>query len=96
MCLPDIGGYAPQESRNRPVRYQGDGTFRQNRAGQPAISVVALCQVAAAGQALTYTCAPPGAGVRMALDRDMDGALNGDEEDAGTDPADPASTPAFR
>jgi hypothetical protein len=76
--------------------YQDDGTFRQNREGQPAISAAALRQVAAAGHALTYTCAPPGAGVRMALDRDEDGALDGDEEDAGTNPADPASTSAFR
>ncbi len=44
-------------------------------------------------KALTFTCAPPGSGTRMALDRDGDGALDGDEEDAGSDPADPASTP---
>ncbi|WP_438016347.1 hypothetical protein WMF18_36745 [Sorangium sp. So ce315] len=73
--------------------YQGDGTFRRNRAATAAISDAALRQRAAAGNALTYTCAPPGAGVRMALDRDGDGALDGDEEDAGTDPADPASVP---
>jgi YVTN family beta-propeller protein len=43
--------------------YQGDGTFRQHRVGQPAISAAALRQVATARHALTYTCAPPGAGV---------------------------------
>ncbi|WP_437972105.1 hypothetical protein WMF04_23685 [Sorangium sp. So ce260] len=73
--------------------YQGDGTFRRNRAGSAAISAAALRQLATARRALTYTCAPPGAGVRMAIDRDGDGALDGDEVDAETDPTDPASTP---
>ncbi|MGK4008652.1 hypothetical protein WMF31_38950 [Sorangium sp. So ce1036] len=73
--------------------YQGDGAFRRNRAGSAAIGAATLRLIAAAGTPLTYTCAPPGAGVRMALDRDGDGALDGDEEDAGTDPADPASQP---
>jgi len=40
---------------------------------------------------ITYTCTPPGNGVRLALDRDMDGVYNRDEIDAGTDPADPNS-----
>jgi hypothetical protein len=35
------------------------------------------------GQALTYTCVPPGSGPRMGLDRDGDGVRNGDELDAG-------------
>jgi hypothetical protein len=43
------------------------------------------------GQELTYTCVPPGSGVRVALDRDLDGRFDGDEGDDGTDPADPAS-----
>ena len=73
--------------------YQVNGTFRRDRAGSAPISAAALRQVAAAGNALTYTCAPPGAGGRMAIDRDGDGSLDGDEEDAGTDPADPASKP---
>jgi DNA-binding beta-propeller fold protein YncE len=31
------------------------------------------------GQELTYTCAPPGSGIRMGIDRDLDGILDGDE-----------------
>jgi hypothetical protein len=31
------------------------------------------------GQELTYTCVPPGSGVRMGIDRDEDGTLDGDE-----------------
>jgi sugar lactone lactonase YvrE len=42
---------------------------------------------------LTYTCMPPGSGVRAGIDRDEDGFLDRDELDAGSDPADPASIP---
>ncbi|HEV7504050.1 MAG TPA: hypothetical protein VGS07_03995 [Thermoanaerobaculia bacterium] len=34
------------------------------------------------GGELTYTCTPPGSGVRIGIDRDEDGILDGDEEDA--------------
>src|SRR6185436_3752886 len=44
-------------------------------------------------QELTYTCVPPGSGVRSGIDRDEDGALDRDEIDAATDPADAGSTP---
>jgi hypothetical protein len=36
---------------------------------------------------------PPGSGLRLAIDRDADGFLDGDEEEEGSDPADPTSTP---
>ena len=38
---------------------------------------------------------PPGSGARIGVDRDDDGVLDRDELDAGTDPADPHSTPAI-
>jgi DNA-binding beta-propeller fold protein YncE len=37
------------------------------------------------GGELTYTCTPPGSGVRIGIDRDEDGVLDGDEEDARGD-----------
>ena len=37
---------------------------------------------------------PPGNGRRAAIDRDLDGALDGDEIDGGTSPFDPTSYPA--
>jgi DNA-binding beta-propeller fold protein YncE len=40
---------------------------------------------------LTYTAVPVDSGVRIALDRDLDGSYDGDETLAGTDPADPLS-----
>ncbi len=45
------------------------------------------------GRALTFTCVPPGEGVRVALDRDQDGYFDGDEHDAGSDPCDKHSHP---
>ena len=70
------------------------GQFRSDRAAEAPLGDAALRALAASpGQELTYTCAPPGSGTRMALDRDEDGFFDSDELDAGTDPADPASYP---
>jgi hypothetical protein len=74
--------------------YLGGGRFRPDRQASPAILDRPLRHlVAASGSELTYTCVPPGSGLRLALDRDLDGALDGDERAAGSDPADPSSTP---
>jgi DNA-binding beta-propeller fold protein YncE len=66
-------------------------TYTPDRVGDPPLSQAALDAIADGGQPLTYTCAPPGSGVRMAIDRDLDGALDGDERAAHTDPANPGS-----
>ncbi len=50
-------------------------------------------QAATAGQELTYTCVPPGSGVRIGIDRDEDGFPDRTEIEAGSDPADPNSVP---
>jgi DNA-binding beta-propeller fold protein YncE len=68
--------------------------FQGDRASDPLLTDAQLRAVAGiAGQDLTYTCAPPGTGVRIALDRDEDGFFDRDELDAGSDPADPFSVP---
>jgi hypothetical protein len=72
--------------------YVGGGRFKTDRQALPAVPDLALRALARlGGQEVTYTCTPPGSGVRLGIDRDGDGALDGDERDAGTDPADPAS-----
>lgn len=48
---------------------------------------------ATSGQELTYTCVPPGSGLRIGVERDSDSAFDGDEVDAGTDPANPLFLP---
>jgi DNA-binding beta-propeller fold protein YncE len=70
------------------------GQFTSDRVWEPPLADETLRALAAApGQALTYTCVPPGSGMRVGVDRDEDGALDGDERDAGSDPADAASVP---
>jgi hypothetical protein len=62
-------------------------------AADAPMSRAAMIALAAAGHELTITGVPPGSGMRMGVDRDRDGALDGDELAAGTDPGDPASHP---
>lgn len=55
-------------------RYQPD-SVKDHDIGRFAIRRMAFFR----GQEVTFTCVPPGSGVRMALDRDLDGVLDGDE-----------------
>jgi DNA-binding beta-propeller fold protein YncE len=73
--------------------YVGSGLFLTDRRGKPPITDAALRSLATNGHAVTYTCVPPGSGERIGVDRDGDGAWDGDERDAHTDPADPDSRP---
>ncbi len=70
------------------------GYFQPERKQEPPWSDNDVRSLAmTSGQEVTYTCVPPGEGVRIALDRDQDGVFDGDERDAGTDPGDPLSLP---
>jgi DNA-binding beta-propeller fold protein YncE len=74
--------------------YAGGNTFRSDRASEALIDKTTLRQQAGtAGQDLTYTCVPPGAGQRMGVDRDEDTFFDRTELDAASDPADPLSLP---
>ena len=73
---------------------QPSGEFRSDRIAEPLTTKAALRrQGKVAGQEVTFTCVPGGSGQRMGVDRDGDGALDRDEIDAGTNPADPTSLP---
>src|SRR5262249_29259259 len=75
--------------------YVGVGQFITDRAGHFVLSDAALgARANTPGQELTFTCVPRGSGPRIAIDEDGDGAADGDERDAGTDPADPGSVPS--
>jgi DNA-binding beta-propeller fold protein YncE len=53
------------------------GRYRPNRTDNPSLTAAALRARAARGP-LTFTAVPPGSGIRMALDRNLDGVLDGD------------------
>jgi YVTN family beta-propeller protein len=79
---------------HRGFLFLGGTTWSPDRESEPTISTTALRALAnTAGQELTFTCVPPGSGIRAGIDRDEDGFLDRDELDAGSDPADPGSTP---
>ncbi|MCY1039825.1 hypothetical protein OV208_00735 [Corallococcus sp. bb12-1] len=74
--------------------YVGSGLFKTDRAALPLVPAASLRSAVAANHGLlTYTCTPPGSGVRVGIDRDLDGFFDGDERTAGTNPANPASHP---
>jgi hypothetical protein len=79
--------------RPRAWLYQSSGNWLPDRAAEAAVTTASLIGYAEAESALTVTGVPKGSGYRMALDRDRDNYLGGDELDAGSDPGDPLSTP---
>jgi len=82
----NIGGVA------RGWVYVGGNNFQPDRNADAVIGKTALRNLAlTAGQELTYTCVPVGAGTRTGVDRDEDGTFDRRELDCGTDPANPAS-----
>ena len=70
-----------------------DGVFKTNQSAKKPLTDARLRSKARNNTAVTYTCTPPGSGLRIALDRDEDGALDGDELNAGSNPADASSLP---
>jgi hypothetical protein len=74
----------------RGYAYIGAGRFQSDRAGE-SLEASALLASAAPGSELTYTVVPRGTATRIGIDRDLDGCLDRDELDSGSDPADPSS-----
>lgn len=70
-----------------------EGKFQRDRSSRRPLSLNRLLLIARVGFPVTFTCAPPGSGQRMGVDRDGDGTFDGDERRRGSDPADPDSTP---
>lgn len=58
--------------------YRG-GVFLRDKAGNPALTDAQLRALADDDTAITYTAVPKGNGIRMALDRDLNGVRNGDQ-----------------
>jgi DNA-binding beta-propeller fold protein YncE len=62
--------------------YVGNGKFKASRKGMPAIpdSLLRTSAHLPDGE-ITYTCTPPGAGVRIGIDRDEDGVFDGNDQE---------------
>jgi YVTN family beta-propeller protein len=69
------------------------GTFQSDRVAEVVSDAALRAQAATVGQELTYTCVPPGSGVRVGVDRDEDTYFDRDELDFGSDPANAAVIP---
>jgi len=64
--------------------YLGGDQFDPDIAAEPAWSRADLEAAASVpGQPLTFTCVPPGSGVRMGINRDRDPDLDGDDATPG-------------
>lgn len=57
-----------------------NGKFKTDRAADATLSLSRLIDISKTqGQEMTFTCAAPGTGERLAIDRDLNGILDGDE-----------------
>ena len=70
----------------------GSGLYQSDRADE-ILTLDELFALATPASPLTYTAVPVGSALRIGVDRDLDGFFDGDERDAGSDPANPNSTP---
>ncbi|MFT7486611.1 MAG: YVTN family beta-propeller protein, partial [Candidatus Paceibacteria bacterium] len=76
----------------RGYTYVGAGNFQSDRANE-VVGNLTLISAGAPGSELTMTVVAVGTEFRLGIDRDEDGFYDRDEIDAGSDPADPFSTP---
>ncbi len=53
--------------------------FLRNKAGKPALTKNQLKDEATHDKPVTFTCVPKGNGIRLSIDRDLDGTLDGNE-----------------
>jgi hypothetical protein len=68
------------QTQPRGYFYLGAGTFRSDQAAAGNISATALrAAIDSPQEYLTFTCVPLGSGVRIGIDRDADGVLDGDD-----------------
>ena len=67
--------------------------FQSDRERETLTLTQVLAAIESGEGHLTFTAVPRRSGERLGIDRDEDGAFDGDERDAGSDPADPASRP---
>ena len=75
--------------------YHLNGNMYQSDRVAESLSQTELRSGIGTGDELTWTVVPRGSEIRMGVDRDADGAFDGDELDASTDPDEAASNPCL-
>lgn len=90
----DLVVQAPEAGGQQAWLYdRSSQRFIPDNSNQPELDEAAMrARITAADTAYLMTCMPWGSGQRLALDRDGDGLLNGDEQRQGSDPDDALST----
>lgn len=78
---------------HRGWRHIGAGQWQSDAQGEASLTTTQLTALAGTGSEVTVMGVPVGSGIRFGVDRDRDGFLDTDEREAGSDPANPASTP---
>jgi DNA-binding beta-propeller fold protein YncE len=92
----DLTARGWEANRQRGWLYAG-GVYRGDRRDETALELETLLdRYRRLAEPLTFMCVPPGDGLRSALDRDLDGYLDGDEMLAGSDPADANHVPSSK
>jgi DNA-binding beta-propeller fold protein YncE len=82
-CDLIVKGTIAGESRGW-LMHNVSGMFQSDKTAEAPLSDGDLRALSSTpGQELTYTCVPPGSGVRMGIDRDEDAVLDGDEPGGG-------------
>jgi DNA-binding beta-propeller fold protein YncE len=91
----DLVAHAYIDGQDRGYRYTGARRFESDYNPEGVLDADFLRGLPdALGEAITYLGVPPGAGVRMGIDRDRDGYRDRYEIALGSDPANPNSIPA--
>lgn len=87
----DLTAHGLVDGRRAGLLWQPAGNvFVSDRTGEGPFSQAQLVSKALAGTvSLAFTAVPPGTGTRVALDRDLDGTKNGDEETTNYGPPTP-------
>ncbi|MEO5618751.1 MAG: FlgD immunoglobulin-like domain containing protein, partial [Candidatus Eisenbacteria bacterium] len=90
----DLVAHGRLAGQSRGWTYQGGDQWKPDKSAEPNVTSAVLRSLGGAGSEVVVMGVPRGSGARMGVDRDRDGFLDGDELDAGSDPGNPASTPA--
>jgi DNA-binding beta-propeller fold protein YncE len=82
----DLVAHGVEAGRMRGWLREPSGLFRTDRASEAPVELSALRALASTSSPFTFTCVPPGAGERSAIDRDEDGMLDGDDLEPASRP----------